>query len=436
MKLHNKNWGLIAAVCIYIFVVLDNHLFYLVKESELLAQILYKQNIYIMIGCSSFILFIYYKMRYRKFLYQYTRWVTPYFFILVIVLTGLIIFTTVQYPLQKIINTLQAASGFSVIFMAVPVMVVFIRHNGTEKFMKFMNIVAIIWYVLLLVQRFALLTTGSYLFAFNNYSSENFIAGRSKRIVMPIWANIMILYDFVKIYAGIIDKKIYKLYILQFVLGMFCMIFISQTRGYILAVMSSILVIIFLGKKPASFKVKEIILMFLLAVAVFFSDIIPEFISIFSVNVERGGSTSIRLYEIQYYWECFCNNPVFGNGLAGYGPYSYVQNGNYGVAWYDDVGIIGLMAQTGVCAVVIYIAPLIHMIKLARQIYKKSADKEVSFFSIGIVFYLLVSSATLIITDIGRVVVFPIIYAYLEYHNIQEKSDQKIRAIMNKILAA
>lgn len=433
MKAYNKRLGLTATACIYAFIIMDNQIFY-IFDLEIIYNIFYYTNVYLMTICVSFVMMVYYEVRYPKRIYLYTKWFIPYLIILSIVLISLVAYTINQYPLQKFRNTIQQASPFFVISMTVPLLVLFIRQGGTEKFMRFLNGIAAVWYVIILIQRYVLSISGSYLFGFSYYASENIFSytARVGRILIPLYGNIMIIYNFVKMYAGILNKKVCKFNVILFILGMYCMIFIDQSRAMLLVIILSILVIILLGKKPLLFKEKEILLFFILLPASLLCGVIPKFIASFSTKGDMAVSTIARLREIQYFWECFCNNPLFGNGLSIHEAYSHVEHSNFG-AWYCDVGIIGLMAHTGLCTVVIYIIPLVHMLKRAIQIYKKSSDREVVFFSAGIAVYMLASSATIIITDAG-VFFLPIVFAYLEYHYVQEMNGQKTRNLLKQIL--
>lgn len=427
MTIRNKRLGSAAAVCIFAFIIIDNRFFYFFQSEDIYRYLVW-MNVNLIVAGVSFLLFVYYEIRCHKMLHQYTKGIIPYLIMLSIVLIGLVSYTTSQYPFQRFRNTIQQVSTYPVIIMAVPVLILFIRHGGTEKFMEFLNVIAAVWYVMIIVQRYILLFTGSYLFGFSNYASENIFTTntvRPGRILLPVYGSIMIIYNFVKVYVGIMNKRVRKFHVIQFVLGIYCMVFVSQSRGPMLAIGFSIAGIVLSWKKPALFKEKEILLSFLLVLAAVFSGIITEFVVSFSTKGDMAFSTTARLDAIQYFWKCFCNNPLFGNGLAIDNRYVDVIRGPEKTAYYCDVGIVGLMGHIGLCSIVVYIIPLIRIIRRSAQIYRKSADREVVFFSVGIAIYLLTSSPTYIILEEGPVF-FPIIWSYLEYHYVQAVKGQKI----------
>lgn len=420
MGYYKRKTGSMVTIFIYVTIFMWHHFFYLFSVPEYVEAILWKKHLDMLITGVSILIIIYFRVCHWNMLSIYTKWIMPYFGVVSLTMLAQTIFSQYIYSRQSIIITLQEGANFSAIIMALPLIIMFIYHNGTEKFFSFLNFITFIWYLLIIFQVVHMMTKGFYLWDFANYTqSEVDKMFYFVRIPLGIIGNVMIIYNFSALYESGKHLNNKGFSIVQLSLGLFCLVFVQQTRGYIIAVVFGFLSIIALGKKKTSTKIKEIILIIVLLLFIINNGILGKFLESFDLHSSRGGSTKARLYAIGYYIECFMRNPMFGNGFAGTQYYNYVEHGPQGIAYYNDVGIFGLIAQTGICSITLYIMPVVHMIKTSYVIYKKEADKKIAFFSVGLMSYIIASSGTLIITDSGRAIFFPIVMAYLEYHKIK-----------------
>ena len=121
----------------------------------------------------------------------------------------------------------------------------------------------------------------------------------------------------------------------------------------------------------------------------------------------------------------FCDSILFGNGFSNYRYYPAVQYGPLGTFYYSDVGVFGLLAETGLMSVIFYFVPLVHIIKTGVRTQRTEQRKKYAFL-IGMIVYLVGTSISLLITDSGRALAYPFVIAMDLYISANLHKEENI----------
>ena len=157
-------------------------------------------------------------------------------------------------------------------------------------------------------------------------------------------------------------------------------------------------------------------ILFIVIIAFLCSPYFRSFIMSFSTDLSNslGKSTRIRLLELKYYISIFLNNPLLGFGNI---PYNIGLNeivcGPDKMFWMEDVGFFGLIARFGLGGFLMYGSLIIRQIYILYRI--KQVDNSLYSLLVGFFVFTILSSATVIILDTTRMLLFPIILATFEF---------------------
>lgn len=366
---------------------------------------------------------------YRGFLKKYLTVVT-------VSVVILYIHAIIMYPLNDLLTTYGLGTYYFYAFLAVAMLYIFEQENGFEDFLKMVNIVTAIMYIVSIIQGIHYLRTGGLLFA---SASSEIIGGMIRdgkvRIDAGAFSNIMLIYNIYNLYnLRRKNRRNSFVSMIVIVLGVLNVYFTGQSRIMLLTVMVSVVVLIFIGDGTTKKKLVSGIALFVGAIAIVFSSVSAEFLSSFSSLGDYAGSTIARTNAWVYYFNKFLENPIFAIGFAGDVNYYDLVHGNSGVYYqtllvryyYSDVGFIGQLAITGIFSIGIYLWPLFHMIKIVFHFIRQQISKQGAFL-IALVCYLVSTSATLIILDANRVIAFPLVIAIFEYSFKHYKEEKKIQ---------
>lgn len=339
----------------------------------------------------------------------------------------LVLYSSIKYPDQPFPVTVVEHVSLLFIGFLIPVLAVFEKRG--DRIFQIANYIVFIWYLLLVFQFIIYRKSGKLLFSKEIYGD---VRTRFYGIRMGLgsFGNVMILYNANQIFSHTIFDKKNIFEVIQLILGMFCLVFVQQTRAYTLIVLVAVIAIIFWSTKKVSKKLFITAILFMGLIYLGYNKTLNSFFSSFSSatsNAEHYG-TIIRLEAIIYYCKCFINNFFIGNGFTNYQYYPFVQ---YGMSseysyFYSDVGVFGLIGETGIFSLLFYIVPLIKLCKLAIKVLKNRLQREYAFF-LGFVLYLAMTSVTLIITDNFRVVLYPVALAYGVHIESKVKDELKLR---------
>lgn len=396
------------------------HFFYLFAFPGSIVALLRMDNL-IPIAAFVFILCTLYIVLFKKkFVIKY-HGLFNYFVWLTLAMVIVIVYSMIIYTRQSYFHTLKGAAAYFMPFAAVPVILYLERGESAGKLLSIINIFSFLWNLLIITQVIYYKGTGSFFLDFGTYMRQYFNQGQyGLRISMHIFGNIAILYNLVNIRY---TRRFIKIWhTANFILGLYCLIVIQQTRSMLFYVFACIAVFIFCNsdQRWKTRLVQFIAIVFVLYI-LFSTNIISDFIESFSLQGDQAFSTRARLYAVQYYTSCILKNPLVGNGLADSGKESYywaVEHGPAGIAYYSDVGLIGVLANLGLVTIIVYIFPIVRMIKIWMRTHKYM-EKGVETFSLLTLVYFVITAVTYSLVIGRNSLLFAIAIGFFEYANVK-----------------
>lgn len=341
-----------------------------------------------------------------------------FYYCLISVLSYLLItiYTIMKFPVQGLMGTLYSSYHYYSILLIFPLLCYLIYTNDIAKIYTVMNIAAVIWYMLVIMQKFLYETKGIIILSNIFVGNDIMMRNDNIRISLLVYGNLMIVYNFYKFY---IENKVKNLIITG--IGLFCLIYIQQTRMYSLTVLLCLLVIVILDKGNNELKLlKKLVMVGCVVLFITQTDIVSNFIGSFSEKGDYGGSTIARTYTIEYYWSYFIKNPLCGMGFANGEYYPDIVYGIKRIAALSDVGIIGQAVRLGIFVVPIYIVLIIRYAYILKKI-KRYGKRQDYIFYFAFFLYILLSSGTLIMLDSVRIMLYPLSVAFFEFINYKMK---------------
>lgn len=340
--------------------------------------------------------------------------INTYLIITIIAYIVLFGYSLIQYPAQNVKETLNTASPYLALLLAYPIFIYLLDRGDTKSLYRLLDVFSIIIYVMILAQ-FITYKNGIMIFPEETIRMRN----GSIRIGLHFYGNFMILYNFYQIYY---HKKRSFTRILLFLVGIFELISIQQTRAYTLVILVDILVMILLEKNTTNKLVKKVIIMALVIGILLQTDIAANFIQSLSATGEEAGSTIGRQYSMAYYLSMFKAHFPFGMGFPNNDKYGYILHHKvqYYTTYTDDVGIVGQLGIWGLLLIPIFIVPVVRMINIIIKLKRQNCYDSFVWFT-GILVYIIVTSGTLMILDSYRIMLMPMFIALAEFENIRYK---------------
>ena len=131
----------------------------------------------------------------------------------------------------------------------------------------------------------------------------------------------------------------------------------------------------------------------------------------------RISSLMIRLNEVSFYASQFFNNIFFGRGFPSDNNYYYLNHGPEGKFFITDVGVLGFLSIYGLIGIIFVMITSFKIFNLWKNTKKDTANKNVVFI---LILYLVMSLPTLFVLDPQRVIILPIILAFIDYYSDRE----------------
>lgn len=402
MKLPSLIYGIVLIV-----ILMDCVFFNLIQVPAALSTFWNEYN-KLLPGIFCFLLFVVFTVVAQSkeetqspFVYMYVT-LSAVSIVIVISLSG------IKYPDIGLLSFLIETSHYWYLFLIVPLLYYFRKEDrGYEKIMRMLNIVVLLTYMVALVQSIAFDRSG-----LNFLTKELTIQDGSVRMGIGCFGNVMILYNIDRFYNAT-EKRTSAL--LSAILGVLVMLLIQRTRGFTIVSILCIGAVVLMNNRTIRKTFMNVLLIAGVAIYLVYSGILPALLE--SLNPETGVNIGIRLEAIGYFWKEFSQNMLYGHGLA-IGPRYYsISRGSMGLFFYSDVGVIGSLAQYGLFYVILYIWPMVHMGRIAVKWLREKNTRQKYAFLIGIYMFLLLTSASLVVTDMFRMLLFPFCIAIFEYQN-------------------
>lgn len=408
-----KKRGFVNKIIVFLLLIVAFHCFYLFKYPLWLSNITWIYN-WGMVVFSISLLYFVHKYHLKN------CWLNKYLLILLGLIIIQFIYTKLNYPNQSFYDTFRVACSFLFIFSSV-IFLKYLDNNGEKSLLNLINWFCFLWEILIIVQSFYY-RKGVLLFDISSYFYGDSIYERNNNIRMSIgiFAEFMIFYNFTNFFS---DKKLFRKNNIKsmvfFVIAIWTLLFVDQGRADAVYIFITLAVIMVTSSYNLKSKVIMVMVTLFAIYIVTSTDLIQAMLETFNSTGLNANSTTHRLYALQYYTECIKNHLFLGNGLLKTtninDVYYTVEHGSLGWAYYSDVGLIGLTANIGLFGlIIVFIYPLIRTGYFLFKLVKKYSWREY-IFPISLYVYLLVSSGTLISTDVQRILQFAFFIAYFEY---------------------
>lgn len=410
-----------------IITILSHHIFYLFSYP---TEYLYGAKFRILVAILGIFMYFFINIKFRKVINKNISYLSIYLLLLLfsIILTSM--YSIFEYPNQTVIDTIGISSRFLWAFWAFPILYYMnIKKDGFDKFLHTLNIISFIWIIIVLLQSIYFSLTGTVLFDFTEYfSGISMMRSDRIRIGLESLGNFFVIYNTLQLIEGcnIKSKKIF--YGIYCIIGWLVLIFVQQTRAFIVIATLCVIIILIYNKDINRKKILLISLAFIGVILLFYNGVIKSFLEGFSITGIHANSTVSRLEGMQYYWNSFLKNPIWAQGFPHISYYSSIIRGPYGRYYLDDIGFFGTIAQLGLFIIVVYIMPLLRMIYIffkQKNVLSVLNNKLILL----IIIYIISTSFTLIITDPQRILLWPVLIAICEYLNIEGNNIRLSRII-------
>lgn len=231
--------------------------------------------------------------------------------------------------------------------------------------------------------------------------------GSSARLGEPEFVDVMVIYSCWMM--GTARRRTLDLFCL--ILGLLTIFYVSQTRVMEIVILCSCFLTLLMSFRGANKKALLVCIGFFAALTIVLSGSFDEFVSSFSLNGAEADSTIARQEETAYYLSAFCRKPLVGLGMIAYeSPLHYLIGGPYGNFYPDDIGIIGALGTIGLLIIPLYIIPVVLFV-----ISTIKACHAVKSLQMGLIVYLIGTSATLLIVYPFCSPVWPFLIAEFDY---------------------
>lgn len=399
-------WSIVTATVV-LLLVLDLRAFGLVAITGSLNRIWgpYEKTLLALIA---FLLFVFMDIEAKRDITS-SRFLDRYVLGAVLSTVFLYFYSVLEYPLQNLTQTFLGGTHFFLVLLALPLYGLLRKQGGTERIFAWMNRVTFLWYCILIIQSLAYMKSGRlFLHIDENIRNENI------RISLNSIGNLMLVYNFDLFYSGRVKKKGFP--VIQLALGAYCLIMVQQTRAYNVIICICIAAIVMLHTNTPVKTLRSLILIAAGIIVLSQAGIIDILRKSLSVdNQTYGNGTRARLLAITYYWKAFLKSPLFGQGFINSKAYLNILRGNKGIYNYSDVGLLGLLANTGLFCVILFVWPLIRWGKQVLGYLSRQSSRAGNSFLIAFFIYIAGTSLTLIMADPQRILLLPLSLAVFEY---------------------
>jgi len=236
MKSRVRKFKFDLSLILKFFVIIEYHFFYFFSYNKLM-YLLFEKAEYIIIAISALAMFVFIYLKYSKIIIKwYGSWMFWYSLSLIASFIILFLISELLYPNQRLTQTLSGNVSFLYPVLMSAFALVYIKDNGTERMVRFLNIVCLIWYILMIMHSVNYSLKGTVLFSAMDMFENGSISRRENHLRMGsgLFGNIMVVYNFVKFYCRKNNEKLPIFNLILFVLGVYCAVAIQQTRAMII----------------------------------------------------------------------------------------------------------------------------------------------------------------------------------------------------------
>lgn len=222
--------------------------------------------------------------------------------------------------------------------------------------------------------------------------------------------------------SEILQNNIKRSNILSLIVGTIYIIYVSKTRGYLIALTICILSMIYFYKSGFISKIYTTVIVILVGAIIINLPIISKYNDL---KENDYGSSITRQNAINFYVNQIRNKPLFGMGIINTvnkndENYSIVR-GPYGKFYRDDVGIIGFTNEFGILGLILFLNIMVISFNIIKINFK---DKSIydNIEKVGLFTFLIITTPTLIAMNAERIVYLPFILFMIENNSLGEST--------------
>lgn len=352
----------------------------------------------------------------RKFLFYYLA-------IVIVFLLVQFVYTFRSYSDQTVIKYIQSAYAFFWILLSFPLFYLFQKEQDIEDVLDLITFTTVISLAIMIITARAYNLSERTIFNVDQYRKYLMRNGRLRIWDLSSLEGLVVIWLF---YNILYTKKKLVRNLLAIVVIFSALLYVEQTRSmqlYLILVMA--FMYITKAAKGVSSAVSKICVVLGTIVYIVATGWIDSIIQSFSTTGLYASSTIIRLDEVVYSLQLFKDHIINGTGLVLSSTrdiyFSYTGAGKLG---YTDIGIIGLLAQVGLWAIVIYILPICRFGYILLKLKKGGGHKYFPFL-LGVFIFLVITSATLLVINSQRAYMWPFCIAIFEFVYYQYKENLK-----------
>ena len=273
-----------------------------------------------------------------------------------------------KYRDQPIYQSIGKEFNILNVFLALPLYK--LTKDSKNKFivLDICNVCMVFYCSLLLFQSVVFNASSKLILGFSDFFTTEYIFTRSFGI--RIHANNLIpftvLYSFWRLTKKEVHSRQALLFLIPFLIQFVALVGVVQTRIITIGVLAGLIIVLLFGPITKGKVVTCLIAVPIILFVIFSTNYVSVLLdSIFDKNNSESYSYYVRLDSITYYLECFSRNIFFGNGFATEKYYYSIEHGPNGTAYYSDVGFVGLMGETGIQSVAIFLVPFLYVLYAA-----------------------------------------------------------------------
>lgn len=337
-----------------------------------------------------------------------------FFFISV---TLVAILTVNAYPsVDKLRVFSRWASYLTVSFVFIAMVYCYGKRNGLFELLLLLEKVATVGYCLYFLNALAFQVTGNLMLPGQAFLGDHEHANVRYflvRLSTPLLFDISVIASFVFAIAGAKNQK--RFHLISFILGLFVVVGISQSRAEMAAVIAACFIALVIRYGHTHPVLAIISSLAVLSIAMFFAGLFDQIVGLFYQNGAVESSTLIRGKSVDYYMSIFSRNPLYGFGfISGSDSYYLLEHGVSGQAWISDVGIFGQLAHWGIFFGLIYFG------FIARAVYItvgrwRAMPTSVKCLVLASLVYVALTSYSQISLSVTSGLVFPFLVAIFEF---------------------
>ena len=409
MKVHAYKIIYLIWIVILLLEVDFFHLFSFLSEALRNVNTVFNRTLISGLSLIAFLIAMFY---YRKKIND--KWFYMYYIALVIFLSVQFIASAIKYDMT-LMDYFMEMRFYLVQFLIYPLVVV-CKKYGLDKFTK--SIFVIIGTEAFGIGLQAILSNTSGIWFLEGYTRPYIMLyGKTIRL----FASPLIAYIVLFVLAKVISHvKVSIFEAIVSIVSLLLILFVHQTRSNIIAILVTIIIVIFSAKLSKRKAVLCLVFVVIMSCAINMG-VLDKFFATLQKGDSRYTSTVIRMEEISYFLRQFSNNVLLGIGCIrdNHTEFMKLKYGSQLTYYYSDIGIIGDLAKFGISGIFLDAFLILGAISGKKNSFLQTEElsrEKISFYKtlkFSIIVYLCLSLPMLAYFESERVVMLCVLCTVL-----------------------